>query len=308
LREPKVTQAEKSAQGKKIKGCSLAVRDLPLERFRLPTDGRKWRVVARQRRALLLELSAFANGDGTFVRDVPGSDDPVNYSPSEQRLLKHWAHGSLYRRQNDLRLLHLLEWERPNHYDRRVYTIFADAVYPYEEHIPDSQATTAQEHIPDSTEHVPDSQKHVHDSQEHIPQLRPPSVSYVPSLPSVPSPFYFHPNEVLELLAEFRNLLEDYRLENKKPPFDSLWPEFKSSAIARGIDWREAEKLWQQDIVADFRRREKEIPWTRELSEAYDKLHEWRAANMNWNNWENNYSPDIFDAFQRKCVELGLPH
>jgi hypothetical protein len=181
----KVAQEKNTAQEKKT-GCSRVVRDLPLERFRLPLDGRKWRVLARKRRSLLLDISEYANADGTFERDFPGRAEPINYSPSEKRLLKHWAHGSLYRYQDDLRLLDLLDWHRPAHYHRRIYQITANAAYPFRpEHIPDPQNNTSE--IQENTseigdEHIQDSQEHVQDSQEHIRQLQPTSVSY-PSNP-----------------------------------------------------------------------------------------------------------------------------
>jgi hypothetical protein len=151
-----VAQEKNTAQEKRT-DCSRAVRDLPLERFRLPLDGRKWRVLARKRRSLLLDISEYANADGTFERNFPGRAEPMNYSPSEKRLLKHWAHGSLYRYQDELRLLDLLDWYRPAHYHRRIYQITANAAYPFRP-------------------------EHVRDSQEHIPQLEPTSVSY-PSNP-----------------------------------------------------------------------------------------------------------------------------
>lgn len=166
-----------SAKKSQSQGCSRAVRDLPLKRFCLPTDGRKWRVLARQRRALLLDISEYANGDGTFERAVSGQAEPVNFSPSIERLLKHWAHGPLYRYQNDLRLLHLLDWIRPDHHHRRIYRITVYAANPYtpreEEQVPDSQK-----------EQVRDSSEQVRDSQETRPCIELTSVSSVFELPS----------------------------------------------------------------------------------------------------------------------------
>jgi hypothetical protein len=183
-----VAQPKKPAQGKSEKGkCSRIVRDLPLERFRLPLDGRKWRVLARKRRSLLLDMSEYANGDGTFERQLSGQTNPVNFSPSEQRLLKHWAKGSLYRYQKELRLLDLLDWDRPNHHHRRIYVISAaapDPFLPREEHVPDSK----EKHVPDSQEQVQDSEEQVQDSQEHVQQLEPTSVSSVFEVPSTPRP------------------------------------------------------------------------------------------------------------------------
>jgi hypothetical protein len=152
----------------KEKGCSRAVRDLELERYRLPSDGRKWRVLARARAAVLLLLSTYANGDGTFERELP--DRPgvsVNFSPSEKKLTRQFARASLYRRLNELRALHLVDWTRPNHYHRRLYSITPNTPHPFEpEHVRDSQ----QEHVQDSKveaeKHVsPTARVQVSDSQ-----------------------------------------------------------------------------------------------------------------------------------------------
>jgi len=105
--------------------CSHQVRSIQLERYRLPSDGRKWRQAARGRCELLVRLSTYANGDGTFVRDGK------NYSPSWKTLTKHVAEKSLDRRMDALRDLGLLSWTRDQHHARRVYQI----------HLSDSQVT-----------------------------------------------------------------------------------------------------------------------------------------------------------------------
>jgi hypothetical protein len=103
----------------KFNRCSLQVRDLPLEAFRLPRDGRKWKQLARSRYGLLLEISMYANGDGTFL----SADAKINFSPSAKKLLRHRTKDTLYRLANDLRELGLLSWHRQNHYGRRFYWI-----------------------------------------------------------------------------------------------------------------------------------------------------------------------------------------
>jgi hypothetical protein len=97
--------------------CVLVVRSLPLERYQLPTDGRKWRVAARNRRALLKELATYANADGTFTRDGK------NYSPSVETLEKFYSRATLYRHLDHLKELGLLTWTRSDHYERREYRI-----------------------------------------------------------------------------------------------------------------------------------------------------------------------------------------
>jgi hypothetical protein len=118
-----IPRNEKQPQ-QKINRCSLSVCNLPLERFVLPTDGRKAKQLARTRAALLLYLASFANGDGTFA------NDERNFSPSLKRLTKQFARTTLFERLNDLWDLALLPWTRPDHYSRRTYTIDPTADHP----------------------------------------------------------------------------------------------------------------------------------------------------------------------------------
>ena len=161
--------------------CSQQVRNIPLERYRLSTDGRKWKQAARGRSGLLLRLSSYANGDGTFVRNGR------NYSPSLKTLLNHVGHGSYYRLVDDLRSAGLLSWTREKHYERRIYTI----------HIPESGPAFDPEQIPDSEitgpafddgseNQVPHSQDQVPHSPEQVPhsQITGPTSDNHPSLPS----------------------------------------------------------------------------------------------------------------------------
>jgi hypothetical protein len=96
------------------------VRDIPLERFRMERDGRKWKQAARSRSDLLLKLATYANPDGTFESE----DRMKNFSPSAAKLLRHYTERTLYRLTNDLCQLGLLSWEREKkHYGRRTYLI-----------------------------------------------------------------------------------------------------------------------------------------------------------------------------------------
>ena len=97
--------------------CSQEVRKIPLERFRLPNDGRKWKQAARSRKAFLHHLSGNANADGTFVRNG------INFSPSLLTLLKDFAKASYFRMTDALQEIGLLSWTREKHHERRVYTI-----------------------------------------------------------------------------------------------------------------------------------------------------------------------------------------
>jgi hypothetical protein len=95
--------------------CLLDVRDISLEHFRHPRDSqRKWKQSARGRHKLLFRLSSWADPDGSVAR----------FSPSMDRLEKHFGHGSLYRRMDDLRDLGFLSWQREKpHYGQRQYEI-----------------------------------------------------------------------------------------------------------------------------------------------------------------------------------------
>jgi hypothetical protein len=98
--------------------CSIDVRNLSLESFRLPTDGRKWKQAARSRSALLCRIASYANPDGTFIGQCG-----QNWSPSLRTLLKHISQKSYYRLTDDLQRLGLLSWTRERHHERRAYTI-----------------------------------------------------------------------------------------------------------------------------------------------------------------------------------------
>lgn len=51
-----------------FKNCLFEAHKIQPEQFRLPDDGRKWKVNTFNRRTLFLELASFANGDGSSVR------------------------------------------------------------------------------------------------------------------------------------------------------------------------------------------------------------------------------------------------
>ena len=111
--------------------CSIIVSEIPLEQFRLPTDGRKWNQSARSRAGLLQWLSGKANSDGSFERNGK------NYSPSEKRIVKRFARKTYYRLSGDLRKLGWLSWTREQNYKRRLFTIHLD------NHVPDLPETPA---------------------------------------------------------------------------------------------------------------------------------------------------------------------
>jgi hypothetical protein len=137
---------KKNSSQAKVNRCSIDIRGLPLERYRLPTDGRKWKQSARSRAAMLSHLSLFANADGTFVRESPGVE-AKNFSPSYARMMKRFAHATFFRLTNDLKKLALLDWTRRDHHGRRIYTIT-----PHSEHVSYSDDNTS--HIRENTYHI----------------------------------------------------------------------------------------------------------------------------------------------------------
>jgi hypothetical protein len=102
--------------------CSIELRDLPLERFRLPKDTRKWEAAARSRRMVLEFIASFANGDGSF-RGMTG-----NFSPSMERQCNHsgFSRGWVRQLHEDLRELGFLTWNivrTKNGQRRKLYEI-----------------------------------------------------------------------------------------------------------------------------------------------------------------------------------------
>jgi len=124
-----------------VLGCTVAVRRLSPEKFHHPRDGRKWMITAYLRRSLLLELSTYANKDGSFI--CKGK----NFSPSMENLQRFTARATLYRLLDDLKDLGLLSWVRPNHHERRVYEIpvidLGSETEDEEEHVPPSETCSA---------------------------------------------------------------------------------------------------------------------------------------------------------------------
>ena len=165
--------------------CSIWVRNLPLDRYRLPSDGRKWKQAARSRSALLLRLSSYANGDGTFIGETG-----INYSPSFETLEKHIARPSFYRVTDALRALGLLSWTRERHYERRVYTIhLSETGITFDSEQVSHSKITGTTFDRNSQEQVPHSEKQVPHSQEQVPhsQITGSTMGNYPSLPSLPS-------------------------------------------------------------------------------------------------------------------------
>jgi hypothetical protein len=158
---------------KVVNQCLLKVRDLPLERFRAPSLGRKWKHLARQLQAMLVWLAGFANGDGTFF------NGDMDYSPSVKRQMKHFGckRHWIYKLQDYLRSLGFLSWTRANKQEGRKYTIT----------IPDVDDSVSD--VDDSTSDVDDTNPDVDAaSSSDVDAIRPPSVlTVLPTvLPTVP--------------------------------------------------------------------------------------------------------------------------
>ena len=52
----------------KFKNCLFDACKIPIEVFRIPTDGRKWKAAASNRKTLMIQLAGYANADGTSIR------------------------------------------------------------------------------------------------------------------------------------------------------------------------------------------------------------------------------------------------
>ncbi len=51
-----------------FKSCLFEICKLPIEYFRLPSDGRKWKAAASARKTLAVQLAGYADPDGTSIR------------------------------------------------------------------------------------------------------------------------------------------------------------------------------------------------------------------------------------------------
>ena len=93
--------ADHSSVKKKPLKLSRDLGKVPVDRYRLPKDGRKWKAVARERMALAEWLAIHGNGDGSRI------------SPAEKSMTRHfgWSRRKTFYLLDDLKELHLLECE-----------------------------------------------------------------------------------------------------------------------------------------------------------------------------------------------------
>jgi hypothetical protein len=80
---------------------SRDLREIPVDKYRLAKDGRKWKAIARERMALAEWLATHGNPDGSHIY------------PGVTRMLDHfgWSNGKLFYLLADLKELRLLESE-----------------------------------------------------------------------------------------------------------------------------------------------------------------------------------------------------
>jgi hypothetical protein len=78
---------------------SRDLREIPVERYRLPKDGRKWKAIARDRMSLAGWLATHGDGDGSRIY------------PSVRSMVLHfgWSRAKTFYLLDDLKKLHLLE-------------------------------------------------------------------------------------------------------------------------------------------------------------------------------------------------------
>lgn len=137
---------------KTVNKCLIEVKKLPLERFRIPSPGRKWKHIARQVQALLMYLATFANGDGTFKQ---GERD---YSPSMKRQMEHFGFTRqwIYKLQNYLKALGFLNWTRENRQEGRKYVITIPEVNDSSESEVNDSIPEVNDSIPEVNDSIPD--------------------------------------------------------------------------------------------------------------------------------------------------------
>ena len=109
--KPQLIRASGSAQSSQSLKLSRDLRKFPFDKYRLPTDGRKWKLLARDRQGLAAFLGTFGDGDGSRV------------SPGVRRMTMYfgWSRAKTFRLLADLKELALLEDERGAN-DKRLLT------------------------------------------------------------------------------------------------------------------------------------------------------------------------------------------
>lgn len=112
---PKVSEKTEHVKRGPTSKCLIEIRNLPLERFRMAHDGRKWKQVARSRSLVLVYIATFADGDGNVGKYSPG----IERQTKRHGFTARW----LYRLHDDLNALGFLSWKRENRQEKREYTI-----------------------------------------------------------------------------------------------------------------------------------------------------------------------------------------
>jgi hypothetical protein len=87
---------------------TLDLRNVPVERYRLPKDGRKWKRVACERHSLAAWLATYGDGDGSRI------------FPSVKSMARHfpWSRRKIFYLLDDLKALGLLESSDHYHGER----------------------------------------------------------------------------------------------------------------------------------------------------------------------------------------------
>jgi hypothetical protein len=78
--------------------CVRDIREYPPSAYRLPRDGRKWQILCRNRREMAIQLSTYADGDGSRIF--------VGVNKLMQKL--EWSRATIFNRLDDLAELGLL--------------------------------------------------------------------------------------------------------------------------------------------------------------------------------------------------------
>src|ERR1700684_3829180 len=103
MRTPRTDGDEQLGLGLRVPSRPLRLsrdlRDIPLGRYRLSRDGRKWRSIGRERMALAEWLATYGDADGSRI------------FPSVASMMRHfgWSNGKTFYLLNDLKELQLLK-------------------------------------------------------------------------------------------------------------------------------------------------------------------------------------------------------
>jgi hypothetical protein len=145
-----------SAQSSQSLKLSRDLRKFPFDKYRLPTDGRKWKPLARDRQALAAFLGTFGDGDGSRV------------SPGVRRMMEYfgWSRAKTFRLLADLKELALLEDERGAN-EKRLLT-GEHGTRKRRMNLPAFRARSSSYPRPGGQSETPEQGSQIHEQESHL--------------------------------------------------------------------------------------------------------------------------------------------